>query len=199
MAYGYNVEPNKPDVLVKLTDQMMKEFSLASSPMAWAVDIIPALRHLPEGIPGVKFKETARQYKKSIHATGYIPYNFVRRQMANSSSPPCYVSKLVTQLTQESEDGKLSYDDEQAIIWSAAALYGAAADTAVITLTAFTAAMVMFPDVQQKAQDEIDRVVGTERLPTFSDRQNLPYIDALVKEASRWWPVAPMEIGRAHV
>ncbi|OAA69925.1 O-methylsterigmatocystin oxidoreductase [Akanthomyces lecanii RCEF 1005] len=192
MAYGYTIEPNKPDMLVDLIDQMMTEFSLAAVPMAWAVDIIPALRYLPEGIPGVKFKETARRWKRSIHASGYIPYNFVRRQMASLTSRPCYVSKLVQQLTHESADGKLSGEDEHAIIWTAASLYGAAADTTVITLTAFTAAMIMFPNVQKMAQDEIDRVVGSERLPTFADRESLPYIDALVKEASRWWPISPM-------
>lgn len=189
MAYGYTVEPDKPDGLVGLIDQMMTEFSLAAVPMAWAVDIIPALRYLPEGIPGVKFKETARRWRRSIHASAYIPYNFVRRQMAAFSSRPSYVSKLVQQLTN---DGKLSKEDEDAIVWSAASLYGAAADTMVITLKAFTAAMIMFPEVQKKAQEEIDRVVGSVRLPTLSDRANLPYMDALVKEANRWWPIAPM-------
>jgi hypothetical protein len=192
MAYGYTVEPNKPDVLVDLIDRMMTEFSLAAVPMAWAVDIIPALRYLPDGIPGIKFKETARRWRKSIHASGYIPYDFVRRQMSTFNSQPCYVSKLVQKLTQESPEGELSNEDENAIIWTAASLYGAAADTTVITLTAFTAAMIMFPEVQKKAQGEIDRVVGSDRLPTFTDRENLPYIDAMVKEASRWWVVSPM-------
>ncbi|KAK8143147.1 hypothetical protein G3M48_007628 [Beauveria asiatica] len=192
MAYGYAIEPDKPDMLVDLVGRMVNEFALAAAPMTWAVDVIPALRYLPEGIPGVRFKETARRWKRSIHASGYIPYNFVRRQMASFTSRPCYVSKLVQQLTQESADGKLSGEDEHAIIMTAVSLYGAAADTTVTALTAFTAAMIMFPEVQQKAQDEIDRVVGSERLPTFADRESLPYIDALVKEASRWWPISPM-------
>ena len=52
--------------------------------------------------------------------------------------------------------------------------------------------MVLHPEVQKKAQAEIDAVVGPDRLPTFADRPNLPYIDALVKEILRWNPVAPM-------
>jgi cytochrome P450 len=52
--------------------------------------------------------------------------------------------------------------------------------------------MTVFPDVQKKAQDEIDRVIGPERLPTCADRENLPYLDAMVKEVLRWHPVAPM-------
>lgn len=191
MAYDYTIEPHKPDPMVNLIDKMMMEFSLAAVPMAWAVDIMPALQHLPENFPGAAFKKTARQWRKSIQAVAYIPYRFVQRQMAALAYQPSYVSKLVQQLKEENS-GKLDKADEHAIIWSAASLYGAAADTTVITLTIFTLAMIKFPHVQRKAQEEIDRVVGTDRLPSFEDRDKLPYIDALIKEALRWWPIAPM-------
>lgn len=52
--------------------------------------------------------------------------------------------------------------------------------------------MTAFPDTQRMAQEEIDRVVGHDRLPTVSDRLNLPYTEAMVKEVLRWHPVAPM-------
>ena len=52
--------------------------------------------------------------------------------------------------------------------------------------------MALYPEIQRKAYDEIDRVVGKNRLPEIEDRDNLPYIDAIVKEALRWHPVAPM-------
>ena len=51
--------------------------------------------------------------------------------------------------------------------------------------------MTCFPDVQKKAQAEIDLVVGPDRLPSFADRDSLPYIDALVKEVFRWNAVVP--------
>jgi cytochrome P450 len=52
--------------------------------------------------------------------------------------------------------------------------------------------MMVFPEAQRKAQEEIDRVVGGGRLPTLADRESLPYIEATVKEVLRWHPVAPM-------
>lgn len=52
--------------------------------------------------------------------------------------------------------------------------------------------MSISPEVQRKAQEEIDRVIGKDRLPTLADRPSLPYIDAIVKEVLRWHPVAPM-------
>jgi cytochrome P450 len=54
--------------------------------------------------------------------------------------------------------------------------------------------MALFPEVQTKAQAEIDQVVGSSRLPQFEDRPNLPYVDAVIKEVLRWHPVTPMGI-----
>ena len=52
--------------------------------------------------------------------------------------------------------------------------------------------MMMYPEVQRKAQEEIDRVIGHDRLPTLADQASLPYIDAVAKEVLRWNPVAPL-------
>lgn len=50
----------------------------------------------------------------------------------------------------------------------------------------------MSPGTQQKAQAQIDEVVGTDRLPTFNDLERLPYIRAIVKEVGRWHSVVPL-------
>ena len=52
--------------------------------------------------------------------------------------------------------------------------------------------MVLFPEVQKKAQAEIDAVVGPNRLPDFEDRPFLPYVNAIIKESMRWQLVAPL-------
>ena len=53
-------------------------------------------------------------------------------------------------------------------------------------------AMANHPEVQEKARAEIDAVVGPDRLPEFTDRPKLPYIDAIVSELLRWQPVLPL-------
>ena len=58
----------------------------------------------------------------------------------------------------------------------------------------FLLAMTRNPKVLKKAQDELDRVVGKGRLPDFSDKDDLPYIDAIVKEVIRWNPPLPIGI-----
>ena len=59
--------------------------------------------------------------------------------------------------------------------------------------------MVLHPDIQRKAQKELDSVVGPDRLPKFSDRDALPYINAIVKECSRWHSVFPLGIAHRSI
>lgn len=46
--------------------------------------------------------------------------------------------------------------------------------------------MVLYPEAMRKAQAEIDAVVGRSRLPNFSDRKDLPYVQAIIREVFRW-------------
>lgn len=58
----------------------------------------------------------------------------------------------------------------------------------VAALSIFVLAMVFHPDAYSKAQQEVDRVVGRERLPGYSDRDSLPYVQSLLLESLRYVP-----------
>ena len=54
----------------------------------------------------------------------------------------------------------------------------------------------MFPEAQKKAQEEVDRITGGNRLPDWKDVEQMHYVRALLKELSRWHTVAPFgELG----
>lgn len=76
-------------------------------------------------------------------------------------------------------------------------MYSGGVDTTVATLSNFFLAMILFPDVQKKAQEEIDSVVGRDRMPRLADREKMPYVNAIAMEAQRWGVVGPM--GLPHV
>jgi len=59
-------------------------------------------------------------------------------------------------------------------------------------MTSFLLAMTMYPEVQKKCQAELDAVVGNDRLPTFADRDSLPYLATTLKEVIRWGPTTPL-------
>lgn len=52
--------------------------------------------------------------------------------------------------------------------------------------------MVVAPEVQRKAQTQLDSVVGKGKLPTIDDRPSLPYIDAIIREVLRYSPIMPL-------
>jgi len=60
------------------------------------------------------------------------------------------------------------------------------------TLMVFVLAMVLYPEVQKRAQAEIDSVIGRDRLPTFDDRASLPYVESVLRETFRWHPILPL-------
>ncbi|KAL0066758.1 hypothetical protein AAF712_006149 [Marasmius tenuissimus] len=64
-------------------------------------------------------------------------------------------------------------------------------DTSRTALLSFILAMTLFPEIQRRAQAEIDRVVGQGRLPEFQDRESLVYVEAVLREVQRWQPVVP--------
>ena len=67
------------------------------------------------------------------------------------------------------------------------------------TLHTFILAMLLNPQIQSKAQEELDRVVGSNRLPEFSDEPDLPYLRAIYKEVLRWQPVLPLGIAHRNI
>ena len=54
------------------------------------------------------------------------------------------------------------------------------------TITTFIAAMLLHPKVQERAHEEIDRVIGRDRLPDFNDRDSLPYLQCVMQEVFRY-------------
>ncbi|KAG9252300.1 cytochrome P450 [Emericellopsis atlantica] len=146
MTYDYTIEPHRPDVLVDLIERMMNEFSLAPS------------------FPGLQFKKIARRWRKTIRDVGYVPFQFVQRQMEAGRAKTSYISKAIESfVTVNDAPGvpQLSYEDAECIVWTAASLYGGASDTTVVVLTTFTLAMIQWPEVQRKAQEEIDQVYSS--------------------------------------
>ncbi|KAJ5387082.1 hypothetical protein N7509_009623 [Penicillium cosmopolitanum] len=192
LSYGYTIEPHDRDPLVDLVDKAMEDFSVAMLPLTWLVDFVPILRHLPSWFPGAGFKKKAKEYKAKSTALSDVPYEFVKEQMKKDGSAPSFLANLLKK--EPPTPGSM---DETIIKWSAASVYAGGADTTVGTISTFFLAMALFPDVQRKAQQELDAVLGGDRLPQCEDRDNLPYVNALVKEVFRWHPVAPM--GVPHV
>ncbi|KAL8296088.1 hypothetical protein RB601_003657 [Gaeumannomyces tritici] len=172
--------------------EAMAEFTEVGKPFSLAVDFMPFLKHIPNWFPGASFKKKAKAYRETLNSMAHLPCRFVQHQLAYGIDSNCMMSHLIQRSEVKGTDGKIAPEDENLIVWAAASLFGAAVDTTSISLAAFTLAMLKYPDVQRKAQAEIDRVIRRGRFPTSADRERLPYVDAIVKETLRWWSIFPM-------
>lgn len=76
-------------------------------------------------------------------------------------------------------------------------LYVAGVHTSKMVMEIFVLASILYPDAVKKAHDELDSVVGTERLPSFEDLDRLPYVNAFILELLRWKPISPIAVPHA--
>ncbi|KAK0465859.1 cytochrome P450 [Desarmillaria tabescens] len=185
ISYGYEIQEEN-DPFVKLADQATHHFALSTTPGAFLVNVIPILRHIPDWFPGAEFKRTAKEWRSTLCKVVERPHDFVKQRIAAGDARYSFTSSQL-------EDG-MSIDKEFDIKWAAATLYIGGSDTTVAAISAFFKAMIMYPDIQAKAQAEIDTIVGNDRLPRFDDRGRLPYINALALEVSRWHVVGPLAL-----
>ncbi|EEQ35713.1 putative fumitremorgin C synthase [Microsporum canis] len=87
-------------------------------------------------------------------------------------------------------EGKEGYKvGREEVLWTISSLFEAG-HAVGMSLSVFVMAAVLHPDAVKKAQEELDRVVGFDRLPTFDDMPNLPYVNAFIAEFQRWRPIA---------
>ncbi|KAL2012154.1 hypothetical protein VTN00DRAFT_4872 [Thermoascus crustaceus] len=110
-------------------------------------------------------------------------YALAEEAANNPKQQQCYVKKLFD------EAPKYNLTKEE-IASLSGNLFGAGSDTSSSTLITFVLACCAFPETLPKAWEELDRVVGHDRSPTFDDEPNLPYVKAFVKEVLRWRSVA---------
>nr|VWP00396.1 Uncharacterized protein [Ganoderma boninense] len=181
----------------KVLERMAEVGEAILLPGNFAIEAFPVLRHLPAWFPGGAFKRWAEEARRDI-AYG-VDYLFAGAKAATGDSATRSVVARILQHSESQEDSTLpgtGHDVEKMCKEVAATLYFSAADALTVEMEAFFMAMTLYPEAQKRAQQELDTVVGTARLPESADRSSLPYVNALVKELLRWHPPTPL--GLAH-
>ncbi|KAF8799108.1 cytochrome P450 [Phlegmacium glaucopus] len=188
MSYGIQIEETN-DPFIDLAEAAMISIGLAVRVGAFLVDVIPILKYVPEFMPGAGFQKQARIWRKLQEDLRERPFLASIEAMASGSARPSFTSVALGDVDQS-----LDIDHQREVIQdTAGVVFAAGADTTLSATHTFFLAMVCFPEIQMKAQVEIDRVVGG-RLPDFDDMEDLPYLSALVKEVFRWQPVTPLGV-----
>jgi hypothetical protein len=190
MTYSINVRPYN-DPFIKIAEDALAALAELLVPGAFLVDTIPILKYVPEWFPGAKFQTKAATMRKHAEIMRNATFSATEELMASSDYDPSFVSEALKEIQHSHTDNQ----DVNLLKDVAVQTYLGGADTTASAIGTFFLAMVCYPEVQKKAQAELDKVLNG-RLPEHSDFPSLPYLSALVKEVYRWQPVVPL--GVAH-
>ncbi|CAE7214750.1 unnamed protein product [Rhizoctonia solani] len=204
-TFGYQLSPDTSnDPLLPYMEELLDTVTSATQSSRFLVNLLPALKHWPEWMPGGSFRALARRAHELKKLAGDDPFDKVKAEMATGMARPSYVSRMLSEIEQEAEKrggtggaGDL-IDYEELIRANAAAMFGAGFDTTVTTLLSFLVAMQMYPEVQSRARKEVITTIDPiTRQPFAAEIVNLPYLRNILKEVMRWLPALPLGIPHA--
>ncbi|KAH6896256.1 cytochrome P450 [Coprinopsis sp. MPI-PUGE-AT-0042] len=196
ISYGFN-KPSQIESLSHAAETIVHTFADCATPGYFLVDVFPILRLVPEWFPGAA-------WKRRLLGVGKVSQDLFRStfddalEQARVSDPgeaQDVAAKIIAQPSPPRpprlrSTGTAWKGNSTRCILCAAATAGA--DTTVSSAHTLFVALANHPECQHAAQEELDATIGSDRLPAVADLPHLPYIQALVKELSRWFSVAPM-------
>ncbi|EKD19257.1 uncharacterized protein L3040_009302 [Drepanopeziza brunnea f. sp. 'multigermtubi'] len=178
VTYGYRV-PKWEDPLNQSIYKVLDNLTEMTAPGAHAVDSFPSFASLPEWMLG-----NWRTFGKKVfeHDSKFYMglWEKLKKDVDAGTARDCFCKSFY--LNNPEKQGI----DDLLAAYTCGGLVEAGSETTSTTLNNLFLALTLFPDAVTKAHEELDRVVGSDRMPTFEDEKNLPYIRAMIKEVLRW-------------
>jgi cytochrome P450 len=187
ITYDYPTLTSGLEKVVQDMDRRVHQGARAATGTS-LVEFFPWMIHVPQRF--AKWKREVFKQASERSETFLRLFNRVKIDLESVGVRPSFIASLI----EHQDRYRLS---EREMAYLGGTMFGAGFETTSTTLMWWTLAMVAFPEVQRRAQAELDAVVGRERLPTYADAPRLPYMRAIIKEVIRWRPA--VRLGLPHV
>ncbi|KAG8223773.1 hypothetical protein J437_LFUL001493 [Ladona fulva] len=198
---------NLTDPTLKKLLNNIKRLTIITEPGGGAATAFPIITKM---IPQLSTLREFLELRETI-------FDFIKKEIRghwdtlDSESPRDFIDMYIREIDKQKGDDQTTFDDVVAVSIKTNAfsvtdkqlaalcvdLFMAGADTTFNSMTFSLLYMILYPEAQKKVQEELDRVVGKDRMPSLEDRFSLPYIGATLDEVMRKSSVAPLALPHA--
>ncbi|THU92611.1 cytochrome P450, partial [Dendrothele bispora CBS 962.96] len=197
VVYGMSTQEEINDY-VQLAHLAAESLNATMNHGSFFVDYLPSLKYMPAWFPGASFKRKANTWAPMVSNLINAPWKRVKSSMLNGTALPCFATNNLEKFNLVSsfdiKNNNLDQGMEEVIKNCSGAAYFAGTDTTLSLIMSSILVLSRHPEVLEKAHEELDRVIGTSRLPQLQDRDKLPYLQAFIKEVERMYPVTPLAV-----
>ncbi|KAI3550420.1 hypothetical protein CABS03_05597 [Colletotrichum abscissum] len=180
-TYGYRI-PSFQDPIISKIFSVLENLSIMMAAGAFAVESLPGLANLPEFLLG-NWRTWGKKAFAHDSKIWLELWEALKKTTDDGTAKDCFCKDFYL------GDPKKNGIDDLLAAYTCGGLVEAGSETTATTINNWTLAMTLFPGAMRKGQEEIDHVVGSDRMPTWEDEKDLPYVRAMIKETLRWRPV----------
>lgn len=159
---------------------------LANGPWAMLYDSVPMIRNLP-----LPFNKAFTNI--AICQGIAIPWINEHKRTRVSGQPRDFVDCYLDEVEKRSKDPSTTFSEDILSMY-ALDLHFAGTDTTSNTLLTGFLYLLTNPEIQERCQEEIDRVLDGKDKACFEDRHNMPYVQAVIHEMQRVANTVPLSV-----
>ena len=191
VTVGERFEYDNPRLL-SIVERLTEAFEIFGNPNQALLLAYPWLRHI---IPG--FFQMERTDKVFMDIIDLMLENIMKhKESLDPNEPRDFIDVMLIEIERTTDEssslyGQFGIDNLKVTLFD---LFLAGSETTSTSLTWAALYMVRYPEIQTRVQEELDQVVGLDRLPSMKDKADLPYTEAVIMEIQRHANIVPMGV-----
>lgn len=199
IGFGVKIE-DKDDAFIQMAVDADHATGNGGTPAGSIVDFFPPIRHLPNWLANSAALKHARDSKFAIERLHNAPWAATEPDIkAGTATSVSFMRTYYEKYSRSIEAGEQPEMSLADIKGAAGAISIAGGNTTWATIVVCILHLILYPDVQRRVREEIDSVTKGERLPTFEDRDKMPYFQYMIEETTRCVPLSPLGVPHASL